>query len=74
MVRETSPQKFEVLGSIPTAITGKNMTIDPETGRLFVTIADIDPKAPVPLGRNGKPGRPKPLPGSLKVLFLDPEH
>jgi len=74
VVRETGPQKFDVLGSIPTAITGKNMTIDPETGRLFVTIADIDPKAPVPLGRNGKPGRPKPLPGSLKVLFLDPEH
>ncbi len=72
VVRETSPQKFEVLGNIPTAITGKNMTIDPDTGRLFTTIADIDPKAPVPLGRNGRPGRPKPLPGSLKVLFLDP--
>ena len=72
VVRESSPQKFEVLGSVPTAITGKNMTIDPDTGRLFVTIADIDPKAPVPLGLNGRPGRPKPLPGSLKVLFLDP--
>jgi len=72
VVRETSPQKFEVLGSIPTAVTGKNMTIDPATGRLFVTVADIDPKAPVPVGANGRPGRPKPLPGSLKVLFLDP--
>ena len=74
VVRETSPQKFESAGSIPTAITGKNMTIDPETGRLFVAVADIDPKAPVPLGRNGRPGRAKPLPGSLKILFLDPEH
>jgi YVTN family beta-propeller protein len=72
VVHETSPQKFEVLGNIPTAITGKNMTIDPETGRLFVAVADIDPKAPVPLGRNGRPGRAKPLPGSLKILFLDP--
>ena len=26
----------------------------------------------VPPGRNGRPGRPKPLPGSLKILFLDP--
>lgn len=74
VVRETSPQKFDVLGSIPTAVTGKNMTIDPETGRLFVAVAAIDPKAPVPPGRNGRPGRPKPLPGSLKILFLDPEH
>jgi YVTN family beta-propeller protein len=72
VVRETSPQTFESAGSIPTAITGKNMTIDPDTGRLFVAVADIDPKAPVPLGRNGRPGRAKPLPGSLKILFLDP--
>ena len=72
VVRETSPQKFESAGSIPTAVTGKNMTIDPDTGRLFVAVADIDPKAPVPLGRNGRPGRAKPLPGSLKILFLDP--
>jgi YVTN family beta-propeller protein len=72
VVRETSPQKFESAGSIPTAITGKNMTIDPDTGRLFVAVADIDPKAPVPMGRNGRPGRAKPLPGSLKILFLDP--
>jgi YVTN family beta-propeller protein len=72
VVRETSPQKFESAGSIPTAVTGKNMTIDPDTGRLFVAVADIDPKAPVPMGRNGRPGRAKPLPGSLKILFLDP--
>jgi YVTN family beta-propeller protein len=72
VIREVSPQKFESAGSIPTAVTGKNMTIDPDTSRLFVTVADIDPKVPVPPGRNGRPGRPKPLPGSLKVLFLDP--
>lgn len=73
VVRESGPEKFEVLGSIPTAVTGKNMTIDPDTGRLFVTVADIDPNAPVRPGPDGRPGRAKPLPGSLKVLFLDPE-
>jgi YVTN family beta-propeller protein len=72
VIHEDSPQSFKSLGSIPTAVTGKNMTIDPDTGRLFVAVGDIDPKAPVPLGRNGRPGRPKPLPGSLKILFLDP--
>lgn len=71
-VREAGPEKFEAAGSIPTAVTGKNMTIDPETGRLFVTVADLDPSVPIPTGPDGRPGRGKPLPGSLKVLFLDP--
>jgi len=73
VIREESPQSFRSLGSIPTAVTGKNMTIDPDTGRLYVAVADIDPNAPVPMGANGRPGRPRPLPGTLKVLFLDPE-
>ncbi len=72
VIREVTPQKFESLGSIPTAVTGKNMTIDPATGRLYVAAADIDPKAPVPVTPSGRPGRPKPLPGTLKILFLDP--
>ena len=74
VIHEVSPDKYQVLDSIKTQITGKNMTIDPASGRLFVTVADIDPNAPVPMGANGRPGRPKPLPGSLKVLFLDPDH
>jgi len=69
---EESPDRIKALGSIATAVTGKNMTIDPETGRLFVAVGDIDPTAPIAPGANGRPGRPKPLPGSLKILFLDP--
>ena len=69
---EDSPQNFKFLGSIHTAVTGKNMTIDPVSGRLFVAIGDVDPNAPVKPGPNGRPGRPKPLPGSMKILFLDP--
>ena len=72
VIREVTPQNFQSLGNIPTAVTGKNMTIDPATGRLYVAVADIDPNAPVPVGANGRPGRPKPLPGTLKILFLDP--
>jgi hypothetical protein len=72
VVRETDPNHFAVAGTVKTQVTGKNMTIDPDSGRLFVAVADIDPKAPVPPGPNGRPGRPKPLPGTLKILFLDP--
>lgn len=73
VIQEKSPQEFVVLGDIKTAVTARTMTVDPSTGRLFVAAAAIDPAAAVPPGANGRPGRPKPLPGSLKVLFLDPK-
>jgi YVTN family beta-propeller protein len=72
VISEKDPKTFVSLGSIKTQVTGKNMGIDPDSGRLFVVVADIDPKAPVPVGANGRPGRPRPIPGSLKLLFLDP--
>jgi YVTN family beta-propeller protein len=73
VIHEDSPQRFTVLEDIPTAITGRTMTIDPDTGRLYVAAAAIDPAAPIAPRPDGRPGRPKPLPGSLKVLFLDPQ-
>ena len=72
VISEKDPQTFVSLGSIKTQVTGKNMGINPDSGRLFVAVADIDPNAAVPVGPNGRPGRPRPLPGSLKLLFLDP--
>jgi hypothetical protein len=73
VIRENSPQSFTALEDIPTADTGRTMSNDTDTGRLYVAAAAIDPKAPVAPGPNGRPGRPKPLPDSLKVLFLDPK-
>jgi YVTN family beta-propeller protein len=72
-IHEVDPQTYVSLGTIKTAVTGKTMGIDPQTGRLYIAAADIDPKAPVPVAPNGAPGRPKPLPGTLKLLFLDPQ-
>jgi YVTN family beta-propeller protein len=72
VVAEKGPRDFAVAGTVPTRVTGRTMGIDPATGRLFVAAADIDPKAPVAPGPNGRPGRPRPIPGSLKLLFLDP--
>jgi YVTN family beta-propeller protein len=72
VVAENGPNSFSVAGTVPTRVTGRTMGIDPKSGRLFIAAADIDPKAPVSAGPNGRPGRPRPLPGSLKLLFLDP--
>ncbi len=73
VIREDSPQTFTALQDIPTAITGRTMSIDPATGRLYVAAAAIDPKAAVAPRPDGRAARPTPLPNSLKVLFLDPK-
>ena len=72
VVAEKGPNDFAVTETVPTRVTGRTMGIDPATGRLFVAAADIDPNAKPAPGPNGRPGRPRPLPGSLKLLFLDP--
>jgi hypothetical protein len=59
------------------------MGIDPQTGRLYIAAADIDanaapavappPGPPDAAAANGPPRRRLPIvPGSLKLLFLDP--
>lgn len=72
VIREVNPQTFVAAGEIKSQVTGRTMGIDPDTGRLYVAAADIDPNAPVPPGKDGRPGRPKPLPGTLKLLTFDP--
>ena len=72
VIHEKDADHFEPMGSIKTAITGKNMGIDPATGRLYVITADVDPAAPVPPDKDGRMARRKTLPGTVKLLFLDP--
>jgi YVTN family beta-propeller protein len=72
VIRETGANSFVSLGSIKTAITGKNMGIDPATGRIYLIVADVDPSAPVPPSTNGRMARRVVLPGTVKLLFLDP--
>ncbi len=73
VIRQESPQRYTPLADIPTAVTGRTMSIDPASGRLFVAAAAINPAAPVSPRPDGRPGRPQPLPGSLKVFYLDPQ-
>ena len=72
VIQEKDPQAFVSLGSVKTGVTAKTMGIDPDTGRLYIGVADIDPKAAIAPGPGGRAGRPKPLPGTLKLLFIDP--
>jgi DNA-binding beta-propeller fold protein YncE len=64
--QQTAPDTYAALDPIVTAISGRTMSIDPVSGRLFVAVADTDPN-PVP----GK--RPIVRPGTLRLLFIDPK-
>jgi YVTN family beta-propeller protein len=70
VIHEKDADHFEALGSIKTQVTGKNMGIDQATGRLYVVAGDVEPS---PAGPNGAAAKPKLVPGSVKLLFLDPD-
>ena len=63
--QQTSPDAYQALDPVITAVSGRTMDVDPATGRLFVVAADTDPsKTPG--------GRPVPRPGTAKVMIFDP--
>lgn len=63
--QQSSPDRYSAPESIPTAVSGRTMALDPQDGRLFVAAAETDP-SPTP------GGRPKVRPGTLKLLVFDP--
>jgi DNA-binding beta-propeller fold protein YncE len=68
VIAQRDPQTYAVVATINTAVTGRTMGLDPETGRLYVAAADVDASVPAVA-----PGRRTPIvPGSLKLLFIDP--
>lgn len=63
--QEVTPDNYRVLGEIKTVASGRTLTVDPVTGRLFVPVADIDPNSP-------RGQRPHMLPDSARVLIFEP--
>ena len=63
--QQVTPDKYEALNTLTTAVSGRTMDVDPETGRLFVAAADVDPPAT-------PGGRPRPKAGTLRLMMLDP--
>ena len=63
--RQVSPDKYEALPSITTAVSARTMAVDARSGRLFVVGADTDPN-PMP------GGRPKIRPGTVRMMIYDP--
>jgi DNA-binding beta-propeller fold protein YncE len=72
VIAEKSADEFVLLGNVPTMRGARTMTVDPETGRVFLVTADIDHVDP-PKTEGGRP-RAVYKPGSVKLYFLDPVH
>jgi len=72
IIRENDANSFTALGDIKTAPTARTMGIDAKTGRLYLAAADIDANAAAQGGTGRR--RPPLVPGSLKLIFLDPVH
>jgi YVTN family beta-propeller protein len=63
VIQEQDADTFVALAPVKTAISARTLAIDPETGRVYLAVADAEPATT---------GKPKIVPGSLKLLFLDP--
>ncbi len=70
VISENSPDSYSVLGTVKTELGGRTMTIDPQSGRLYVVVADITVDESVPMSDFRH--RYQVAPGSAKLLFLDP--
>jgi len=63
--QQIAPDRYELLETVQTALSGRTMGVDEATGHLFVAAADTEPN-PTP------GGRPHVLPGTLKLLVFAP--
>lgn len=73
VIRQDSPDKYTVLGSIMTRRGSRTMAIDPTTHRLYVAFAKFGPPAQPDTGGRGGRGRgPVPIPNTFSILVLEP--
>ncbi len=81
IIQEKDPQSFVSLGSVKTAVSGRTMGIAPASGRIYLAAADMAAATARGHAGSARPGNgageaPRTasaiLPGSLRLLFLDP--
>jgi YVTN family beta-propeller protein len=70
VVREKDANTFVVVGTVKTPLSARTIDIDQKTGRVFLAAADIA-KIDPPAKPGGRP-HVEFVPGSLKLLILDP--
>jgi outer membrane protein assembly factor BamB len=69
-IRETSPDKYEVVQTLKTAVGARTMGVDQATGTIYLPTAEMAP-ATAPAA-DGRPPRPRPIAGTFKILVAQP--
>jgi DNA-binding beta-propeller fold protein YncE len=64
VVEEQSPDKFQLVGNVPTKAGARTMALDAKTHNIYLCTADFKPRAP------GAKGRPEMLPDTFVVLIV----
>jgi DNA-binding beta-propeller fold protein YncE len=76
IVKENSPSNFVVEQNLQTRVSGKTLTLDTKTNRIFVIAADYGPPPPppppgtAPEGRGGRGGRGQMIADSFSILEI----
>ncbi len=65
--QQTSPDVYQPLETIATAVGGRTIAVDPANGRLYIVSAQTDPSS--------TPGnRPHARPGTTSIMIFDPKN
>jgi YVTN family beta-propeller protein len=74
VIREVNAETFVPAGTVRTMLSARTMSVDPDTGRLFLAAAEPDANAnTVAAFQAARAAAKKPyVHGSLELLFLDP--
>jgi DNA-binding beta-propeller fold protein YncE len=68
VVREQTPDRYQVVANVPTQKSARTMALDDATGRVYLSAAELGPR-PAPTSAEPRP-RPTIKPGSFGVLVV----
>jgi len=73
VIHQDSADKYHVVGNLSTAVGSRNMGLDPTLHRIFVAAALFaPPPAPIASAPQGRGGRAAVMPGTFKLLVIEP--
>jgi len=67
MVAETSAGKYEPVATIPTMRGARTIGSDQKAHKLYLPVAEVGPAVE---GKDGKKGRPQPIPDSFQIVVV----
>jgi YVTN family beta-propeller protein len=71
VIHQDSPDKYSVVGNVPTQFGARTMTLDAKTHHVFTETADFK-AAGAPTPENPRP-RPQPIPSTFVLIELGPQ-